>query len=462
MNYFKIRNLLTLVVITMQFCHLDAQTLYEYKNFRFPEVKVKGLTGTAFLIGNNNSFEYDNLKSKVKQFSYNINGNYSFFENTNSKQKIDSWSLTNYFERSLSEKNLYQPHGLNQQFYIQSSKSQINRKYSHPEFERLGFRQKFTEIDHNLIVYYSKRIYEDDNFKSKTDNISAYGSLPLKMGYGRIEPMTDVFLAQFLMDDLLEAGLISEKFTEEQLFDLAQTMSRIKNVRVFDYRRANIYQLTELSRWMERNDIPQNIQSFTILNDNWTNASIFRRQHGKRISFGVEPWAEYSKINDFDSNIYYGSGIELNYYIAKPLSQYSQSDISITLSYDFQAGDLKDLARISTAYNYSYNPNSRTTYAISPKATVLLASLDDTYFSLNLPVSVSYFINYRSRISGFIGVRYNYNKDNLFYRPIRLENTSYMINRYEFLGLDPFDNFNVLSGKQLQIYGNLSFNYAFF
>lgn len=104
MNYFKIRNLLALVVITMQFYHLDAQTLYEYSKFRFPEVKVKGLTGTVFLIGNNNSFEYDNLTSKVKQFSYNINGNYSFFENTNSKQKIDSWSLTNYFERSLSEK----------------------------------------------------------------------------------------------------------------------------------------------------------------------------------------------------------------------------------------------------------------------------------------------------------------------------------------------------------------------
>ena len=64
MNYFKIRNLLTLVVITMQFCHLDAQTLYEYSKFRFPEVKVKGLTGTAFLIGNNNLFEYDNFKFK--------------------------------------------------------------------------------------------------------------------------------------------------------------------------------------------------------------------------------------------------------------------------------------------------------------------------------------------------------------------------------------------------------------
>ncbi len=462
MNYVKIRNLLTLVVITMQFYHLDAQTLYEYKNFRFPEVKVKGLTGTAFLIGNNNSFEYDNLKSKVKQFSYNINGNYSFFENTNSKQKIDSWSLTNYFERSLSEKNLYQPHGLNQQFYIQSSKSQINRKYSHPEFERLGFRQKFTEIDHNLIVYYSKRIYEDDNFKSKTDNISAYGSLPLKMGYGRIEPMTDVFLAQFLMDDLLEAGLISEKFTEEQLFDLAQTMSRIKNVRVFDYRRANIYQLTELSRWMERNDIPQNIQSFTILNDNWQSASIFQRQHGKRISLGVVPWTEYSKINNLDDKVYYGAGLELDYFIAKPLSQYSQSDFNINLSYDFQADNLEDIARLSTGYKYSYNPNSRTTYAISPSANLLFTSFDDIAFSLSLPVSFSYFINNRSRISGNFGIRYYHHNDNLFYSPIRIENTFYTSNNFDFHGLNQLENLNIFSGKQLRLFGNLSFNYAFF
>ena len=462
MNYFKIRNLLALVVITMQFYHLDAQTLYEYKNFRFPEVKVKGLTGSAYLGGNDNSLRFISLSSLSNQFNYNIRGSYFMFENTSTKQKIDNWSLINYFDRSWSDKNVLQPRTLDQQFFVQASKSQINRKYSKLDFEKYGFRQKFSEVNHILRISYSKLIEKNDNFDSNTNYTSAFASLPIKMGYGRIEPMTDVFLAQFLMDDLLAAGVISQKFTEDELFDLAQTMGKIKNVRVFDYRRANIYQLTELSRWMERNDIPQNIQSFTILNDNWTNASIFRRQHGKRISFGVEPWAEYSKINDFDSNIYYGSGIELNYYIAKPLSQYSQSDISITLSYDFQAGDLKDLARISTAYNYSYNPNSRTTYAISPKATVLLASLDDTYFSLNLPVSVSYFINYRSRISGFIGVKYNYNKDKLFYRPIRLENTSYMINRYEFLGLDPFDNFNVLSGKQLQIYGNLSFNYAFF
>ena len=82
MNYFKIRNLLALVVITMQFYHLDAQTLYEYKNFRFPEVKVKGLTGSAYLGGNDNSLRFISLSSLSNQFNYNIRGSYFMFENT--------------------------------------------------------------------------------------------------------------------------------------------------------------------------------------------------------------------------------------------------------------------------------------------------------------------------------------------------------------------------------------------
>ncbi|MBK8886533.1 MAG: hypothetical protein IPN46_08260 [Saprospiraceae bacterium] len=462
MNYFKIRNLLALVVITMQFCHLDAQTLYEYSKFRFPEVKVKGLTGTAFLGGNDNSLRFISLSSLSNQFNYNIRGSYFMFENTSTKQKIDNWSLINYFDRSWSDKNVLQPRTLDQQFFVQASKSQINRKYSKLDFEKYGFRQKFSEVNHILRISYSKLIEKNDNFDSNTNYTSAFASLPIKMGYGRIEPMTDVFLAQFLMDDLLAAGVISQKFTEDELFDLAQTMGKIKNVRVFDYRRANIYQLTELSRWMERNDIPQNIQSFTILNDNWQSASIFQRQHGKRISLGVVPWTEYSKINNLDDKVYYGAGLELDYFIAKPLSQYSQSDFNINLSYDFQADNLEDIARLSTGYKYSYNPNSRTTYAISPSANLLFTSFDDIAFSLSLPVSFSYFINNRSRISGNFGIRYYHHNDNLFYSPIRIENTFYTSNNFDFHGLNQLENLNIFSGKQLRLYGNLSFNYAFF
>lgn len=56
--------------------------------------------------------------------------------------------------------------------------------------------------------------------------------------------MQQVFNAQFLMDDLLEQGLINEKFTEEELYELAGIMSKVLNTRVFDFRRSRIYQLT--------------------------------------------------------------------------------------------------------------------------------------------------------------------------------------------------------------------------
>ena len=77
-------------------------------------------------------------------------------------------------------------------------------------------------------------------------------------------------------------------------------------------------------------------------------------------------------------------------------------------------------------------------------------------------VSFSYFINNRSRISGNFGIRYYHHNDNLFYSPIRIENTFYTSNNFDFHGLNQLENLNIFSGKQLRLFGNLSFNYAFF
>lgn len=83
------------------------------------------------------------------------------------------------------------------------------------------------------------------------------------------------------MNDLLEAGILKAKFSESDLYELAALMANVKNQRVFDFRRATIYQLTELTNWLNSKGIEQNIKTFTILNDNWTGNFAAQRLNGK-------------------------------------------------------------------------------------------------------------------------------------------------------------------------------------
>lgn len=133
-------------------------------------------------------------------------------------------------------------------FSLQARKRQINRKYIHNNASFLGLKGKFFELNHELRYTF----IDSEKYRSHDGLVS----VPLAYGFGRLEPMQQVFNAQFLMDDLLEQGLINEKFTEEELYELAGIMSKVLNTRVFDFRRSRIYQLTELSNWLESKGVP--------------------------------------------------------------------------------------------------------------------------------------------------------------------------------------------------------------
>ena len=463
---------LSIFYISVIFVHTSYSQQYDYSRFRFPDVKVKGLNSTANLYGHLFKYNNEQMDFKTNQFNYSLNGNYFLFTNNSVQQKTDRV----YFYHSLDyNKNIYNliinnqnrtTKSRNVQFLI--SKQQVNRKYSNTDGALFGIRNRFFEFDHNIQLDYNHRYAKNELDENKQNSIGVFATMPVKIGYGRIEPMNDLFLAQFLMDDLLQAGLITTYFTEDQLFELAQLMSSVRNQRVFDFRRANIYQLTEIAGWMEKNNIPQNIRSFTVLTDNWQYAFNNTRNHGKRISLGLIPGIDYLQINDINSEdsreTNYGIGLQSEYNEAKAVSQFIHRDIFFGLAQYFQSDkniEYSNITNLQAAMKYGYHPNSRSTYGITPSIDYHLFDYQDHDVDLNLNFSASYFINNRARINANFSIGYNASETDTF---LIQRFPSYFSSTHTWPGnLISVYNSNLFGDiNRFQLSGGINFNYAFF
>lgn len=450
-------NTMKVLVLCLSMGSLFGQGAYKYSDFRYPEVKIRGLNTSFRLGGADNSYTFSNIfNNKTNSFTYNIQADYFQFANSPKIQKTDRISFANSYDRQKYSSTMNTEKTTAFNGYI--AKTQVNRKYFDRSASFLNFNQKFFELNHHI----SGSIIRNNESQSATryDNLKV--TIPARLGFGRIEPMSDVFMAQFLMDDLLAEGLITEKFSQEKLFELAQLMSYIRNQRVFDFRRANIYQLTEIANWLEQNDINTSIKTFAIMNDNWSYNTLTQRKCGERISVGLAPWVEYFSQNKSDQTNY-GLGIDIEYNEAQPLSQYSQSDITVILSQDYQQAYNEEhyFTKLTMAYRYAYNPNSRTIYSVGANAGIVTNNFSTFGTTVNLPVQVNYFINNRARLNGSVGFRFFQNNANIaiFRNQVSDFNVEVIdLTRSLVLGSPLL----IGTGQSSYFYGNVSLQYALF
>jgi len=416
-------NSLMLFIATFLLNIANIYAQYNYDEYKFPNVKVRGLDTELRLTGQGTNEE--SPSSSIHNLRYNIRSDYFQLTNSQKTQKTDYFSVFNSSDR------YYQDFGVFN-FYWRTiadiTKSQINRNYYKQDASFLGMKGKYWEIDHTIHLDF----YNGDDFifpilgtqtQYKETNISA--EFPIKMGFGRIEPVREVFLAQFLMDDLLKEGIISEKFTQGQLFELAQLMADVSNRRIFDFRRFNIYQLTRLANWLESQGIENDIKSFAILNDNWNYAFTNLRRQGKRISYGINPWIYYFwenfGSNKTNANVW-GLDINFEYISIKNHSHYLQREFGLDISSNIFYQESGDYGRLSSNlglfYGWTYSPSSRTTLSFLPRIDYTNDLKQSAALNLDLPLSINYFINDKMRLIGTFIFRTVLNDDELSYRPM--------------------------------------------
>lgn len=431
-----------LVLIILVVSEIDGQ--YNYNNYKYPDLTVKGLNVGLFLYGNGTS--YTTLsRNKTYYLDYNFDANYFRFVNNSHQQKTDYISLNHalYKRSPIVFQNNYVTFNL--------EKSQINRKYFHNDTGLFGLQGKFFEINHKFDAMKSFSMY--DNFK--TSLILSGG-----IGFGRLQPVSEVFNAQFLMDDLMQQGQLSQKFSEEELFELAALMAKIKNTRVFDYRRANIFQLKELSKWFQTKGLTQDIDLFTTINDNWSSNLVNKRLEGSKISFNLNLWVDITRSLSRNKDNY-GVAAIVNFVRANNINKCFGSETMIDFSYNADISDAKTSNSILLSGNHQllFNPNSRTIFGLGPALTVAITDLKYYGFLLNLKGSCSYFINNQARIIGNIIFSRN---QGLGTQPLHF-NPSINEFNYNFITNSSYSNLSsIVEYENNSVSANINFSYSFF
>jgi hypothetical protein len=205
---------------------------YDYSKFKYPEVKIPSLYTYANL-SNYIKNDYNDKSQNRNDLGYSITGDYSLFSNSKSNQKLLYLSLNNELANTSKTDNS------TFSFDLRLNSSFFNRKYSkNDSVSFLGIKNHFFELDCILSSNLSSNTNKNDQSKSNYNSQNVDIQLPIKVGFGRIEPMNNLFIAQFLMDDLIKEGLLKDKFSQEKLFELAQLMTKVNIRRVFDYRKA--------------------------------------------------------------------------------------------------------------------------------------------------------------------------------------------------------------------------------
>lgn len=375
-----------------------------YSNFKCYDVKYRALTldFSGNLDANSNSKIYDYTEGMV----YFVAG-FHQYQNLLKKQKSINILLSDNFNFRKNKNLLF----INNSYYSNDlliSYNNLTRKY----FDK----NQYFEIDPGMRLQESTDINYEPT-RNYEYNLSVNGSVGLRYGKGRIDPVSQVFSAQFIYDDLKKEGINVDNITENQVFELACEMTKMQNLRFLDSRRRNKKQLVTLNKLLNSqlnlSDEEKYITS-SVLVDNWFFAGLSTRSVGKRLSIGISPFYNFNTLNK--SN--YGVGISGAYEQEKPINQHFQFYQNYTLGFDVRSVENGKLVTTTLDPKYNalvgigYYPISRTSiqsniyisnFSYYFNSNILTQIFDD---NIGFSTKIYYFLSYNTRLS----LSFNYNQ----------------------------------------------------
>ena len=308
---------------------LPDSTDYDYAAFRFPDIDRKALTAQFGLSGNASQFVRRQVTApsdnRQSVFANNLNLSYSRFRNTEKLQALRLFSFGQSFSSGKS-KSVFNFTTLDRRTLLNVNLgiNDLHRHYYKP--------QRFWAYQLLVATTFQKSTWRRDNpvTTDKSWEFDLNASLPLKIGKGRIEPIDDVFLAKFMVDDLMENGILNTPLSQEQVFSLGQVMAAARNQRIFDSRRQRIYELTQLDNWFKENGLAESKNDmlyFTTVADNWLFSFRNIRGAGERYALGVAPFALFNHFRVLDPGIskgHFGVSVFGEYDNERPINQFWQ------------------------------------------------------------------------------------------------------------------------------------------
>jgi hypothetical protein len=272
-----------------------------------------------------------------------------------------------------------------------------------------------------------------DDSREKSENYRSELSfvIPLEIGIGRIEEITDMRQAIFIVEALVDAGRVSRAPSEEEMRDFAELISELKNERFFDSRLRRIKELKVIDSFLKDNSLlaENDATYFSTLTDIWDFGREFIRSSGFRAGLVVSGGHRieyYRNTNDYsrfssrvnDSNI--EAGIRFSWEI--PVSLSWQHSFYSSFYFNRHSVNNKDEdpysknvtslngIDVNLSHTIGYYPNTRTNLILTyggrynvrkyTCANCDYLKPDSKQLSLNIHAGVYYYVSSQIGISG--------------------------------------------------------------
>lgn len=402
--------------------------IYNFNEFKYQDLDVKGLS----LSGNGRSYNSKSSDESTYFFSPEV----SLFSLKN-KLKKQSKIFFN-FKGDIRKSNSVARNSMEVRPSIGLDAEY--RTYTLPNY--------FHEIDINSDINYLELKSSIGNNLIKT--INGDNSISFKVGKGRIEPITYIFLANFIIQDLIKDGVIEGIISQEELFNLGKELTRLSNIRAFDFRRRRKQQLKEICFYIQKNHLLEGknqIDLFNAVNDNWFNVLYFQRETGKRQAISLTPFYNLDNYDSQYNRKNSSKGIKLGYewLKSKAINEKNPMDMFFQLGYEYfiEENNFFDSLRkgkyqgffSSLSFSRKYIPNSRSYHdlSINLDSDYYREKGDDYYFYNIQPVlnyRFNYLINYNLNLRFTSSINFNYNKTAITSNKTDKINTSLFIEYY--------------------------------
>lgn len=252
------------------------------------------------------------------------------------------------------------------------SKTSMFRIYlGYENSSKFYFNKLFIETGGKALLSNIKRNQPD--YGSRTTSIE--GSIPILVGTGRIENVTDMRQAIYIVSSLSKQGILKQHISNEKMMEFAQVISTVKNKRFLDYRKHLKREIATVNSYLVDNGYITDLSSdyFTTLYDYWLYGGLFERKSGLEFKGGLQPHGYY----DFNRHTYdskstnIGLNALLNIEYENPLNLYWQNSASLNLTggiskYKSKYDDDKEDEQkqkswaLGGSYFWGYYPSSRT------------------------------------------------------------------------------------------------------
>ncbi len=267
-------------------------------------------------------------------------------------------------------------------------------------------------------------------------------ALPVGIGKGRLENITDMQNALWLQQSLQEAGRLSNTLSAEELNQLGRSITRGNNTRILDFRKRTQFILETVDSYLQqkglisKNDIAyssnlNDILFFAFNNNRLAGTEKFIRftpslsgynrngtQSGVVDKYEMDPYIvsgllsigfnKYKPVN-LKHQDNYGAAVKLNYISWNSTERYYSS--GVLFSENRADRDIWK-AGLNVFYQHAFYPNTRTNINlnIESEAGYQEAAQDDKFYgTASLSGSLNYFISYRTRLTFDLGAAYRKN-----------------------------------------------------